>query len=107
MDNKYEFFPPEVAKSLPPLYSQDRLGEDAIVHVKFFTPDSSWTWYVTEYDPDERIFFGLVVGIEVELGYFSLDELKSTVGPMGLHIERDIFWKSKTIAEVRKEHSSA
>lgn len=98
----YEFFPKEVVESLPPLYSQERLGEAAVVRVKFFTPDSNWTWYATEYDPKERIFFGLVVGFETELGYFSLDELQSAVGPLGLHIERDIHWQPKTLAEVRQ-----
>ena len=102
----YEFFPKTVEQLLPPLYSQDGLGEQAIVYVKFFTPDSSWTWYATEYDPAQRLFFGLVFGLEIELGYFSLDELKSATGPLGLHIERDIYWKSKTIAEVRRYHSS-
>ena len=106
MDNAthYEFFPDEIAKTLPPLYAQDDKGEQAIVHVKFFTPDSSWTWYATEYDPEEGMFFGLVVGMETELGYFSLDELKSARGPLGLAIERDIHWKPKTIAEVREMH---
>jgi len=28
-------------KALPPLYSQDGKGGKAIVHVKYFTPDSS------------------------------------------------------------------
>ena len=104
MNTPYQFFPPEVAKSLPPLYSQDSKGEQAVVYVKFFTPDSSWTWYATEFDPKEGMFFGLVVGLETELGYFCLDELKSSTGPLGLHIERDISWTPKTIAEVREMH---
>lgn len=104
MSTPYQFFPPEVAKLLPPLYSQERKGEQAIVHVKFFTPDSNWTWYATEFDPEERIFFGLVVGMETELGYFSLDELMASTGPLGLHIERDVNWEPRTIAEVREMH---
>jgi len=32
---------------LPPLGSQDGKGGQVVVHVKFFTPDSSWTWYAT------------------------------------------------------------
>lgn len=79
----------ELERQLPALYSQDKKGGDATVHVKFFTPDAQWTWYATEYDPKERLFFGLVVGLETELGYFSLDELEAVTGPMGLHIERD------------------
>ena len=61
-------------EALPGLYEQDGLGDDAIVHVKFFTPDSNWTWYATEFDGKDT-FFGLVDGFEMELGYFSLSEL--------------------------------
>jgi hypothetical protein len=90
-------------KALPPLYSQDGKGEEAIAVVKFFTPWSNWTWFATEYDPEERLFFGLVVGLETELGYFSLDELQSVKGPAGLGIERDRYWNPRTLAECRKE----
>ena len=33
--------------SLPPLYSQEH-SQDPVVHCKFFTPWSNWTWFVTE-----------------------------------------------------------
>ncbi len=42
-----------------------------------------------------------VQGFEAEFGYFSLDELESAIGPLGLPIERDKFWEERTIAEVR------
>lgn len=83
--------------------SQESLGEKAVVIAKFFTPDSSWTWFATEYDPKDRIFFGLVSGQEVEYGDFSLDELETATGPLGLHIERDRFWNEKTLEEVRSK----
>lgn len=91
----------EILKSLPPLYSQEKLGDNAIVRVKFFTPWTKWTWYATEYDPEEGIFFGLVQGDEEELGYFSLEELESLKGPFGLKIERDLHFRPKTIGELR------
>lgn len=80
---------------------QEAKGEEAIVVAKFFTPDSNWTYYATEYDPAERMFFGLVSGFEAELSYFSRDEIEKTVGPMGLHIERDLYFRECTIAQVR------
>lgn len=92
----------EVRKKLPALYAQDGKGGDAIVNVKFFTPDSSWTWYATEFD-GEDMFFGLVDGQERELGYFSLAELHKARGPMGLPIERDLHWKPKTLREIAPE----
>ena len=71
---------------LPPLYSQDGKGEATIAHVKFFTPDSNWTWYATEFDPESGLFFGLVQGFEEELGSFSLAELESARGPLGFFL---------------------
>jgi Protein of unknown function (DUF2958) len=41
----------------------------------------------------EDTFFGAVSGFEFELGYFSLSELEQTTGPLGLHIERDLYFK--------------
>jgi len=82
---------------------QEGKGEEAVVIAKFFTPDSNWTWFATEYDPSSREFFGLVAGLDVELGYFSLDELESARGPLSLPVERDLWWKETTLAEVRKD----
>jgi hypothetical protein len=79
--------------------------------VKFFTPSSSWTWYATEGESvlDESgkevdfRFFGLVEGHDKELGYFVLSELEEVRGPMGLPIERDLFWRPKTLEEIAPE----
>src|SRR5512139_2471402 len=38
----------ELAAKLPPLYANEKQGEEALALVKFFTPDSSWTWYASE-----------------------------------------------------------
>lgn len=94
----------EVAKLLPPLYSNEEKNPDSVMApVKFFTPDSNWTWYAVEYDPDEGLFFGLVDGFEVEFGYFSLMELESVTGPLGLHIERDLYWSPRPVHQIRME----
>ncbi len=96
-----ELFPKEIADRLPPLYSQEERGEEAIALVKFFTPWTSWTWYVSEYDSVERLCFGVVVGHERELGYFSVDELEAIRGPAGLTIERDLYWSPRPLKECR------
>ncbi len=90
----------EIERRLPALYSQDGKGDEALVQVKFFTPDSNWTWYATEFDPETRTFFGLVDGFEKELGYFTLDELEGATGPLGLAIERDMYWEPKPLGQV-------
>lgn len=37
-----------IERALPPLYSQDGKGGDAIVHLKLFTAWGRGTWYFTE-----------------------------------------------------------
>ena len=82
----------ELIKKLPAMRETEGQGEEAVAQVKFFTPDSNWTWYGVEYDAEQRLFYGLVDGFDRELGYFSLDELESVRGPFGLKIERDRFF---------------
>jgi len=91
----------KTAQTIPALGATEH-DKDPIAHVKLFTPDSSWTWYLTEYDPDNREAFGLVQGLEEELGYFNLDELSAIRGPLGLPIERDMFWKPRKLSEVKR-----
>jgi hypothetical protein len=98
----------EIRRKLPPLYSQEGKGGKAIAHIKYFSPSSSWTWYILEGSPiqDETgtevnfHFFGLVEGHCKELGYVALSELESVRGPMGLPIERDLYWKPKALEEI-------
>jgi hypothetical protein len=92
----------DIREKMPALYSQESKGGDAIVHVKFFTPDGSWTWFATEFDGEDT-FFGLVDGHERELGYFSLRELEGVRGALGLPIERDLHWRPKTLREIAPE----
>ncbi len=55
---------------------------------KFFHPYSTQSWYATEFNPEDRCFFGWVDGPFPELGYFSLDEMEGLVSN-GLPMERD------------------
>ncbi len=95
-----ELLPKTIREALPALYANEELGLQAQALVKFFTPDSNWTWMASEFDGDD-IFFGLVIGFEAELGYFSLAELKRVRGPLGLPIERDLHFQPKTLQELR------
>ena len=93
----------ESRAKLPKLYEMEEKGMDAQAAVKFFTPDSNWTWYATEFD-GEDLFFGLVVGFEIELGYFSLSELETAKGALGLPIERDLHFEPHTLKELKEFH---
>ncbi len=75
---------------------------DPIVLAHFFNPTGGGDWYATEYWKDERLFFGYVSLFgdwNDEWGDFSLDELQTYQGKMGLGIERDIHWQEKKISE--------
>ena len=87
-----------------PLQSQDGKGLDARIIVKFFDPTGSWTWYATEYNPEDKTFYGYVSGFENELGYFTLEELQSVKGAFGLGIERDMYFNNKKVKDIPKEH---
>jgi hypothetical protein len=99
----------EIKLHMPRLYSMEQVpAAEKVVQVKYFTPDSNWTWYACEADAvtqdgdyisladsltrddiQDVIFFGFVEGHYPEWGYFSLREMISAKGPMGLSIERD------------------
>lgn len=97
----YDLIPEDLAGKIPGLNATGKEA-DPLVHAKLFTPDSSWTWFVIEYDPGERSCFGLVQGHETELGYFSLDELEEARGPAGLPIERDLYFEPVPLSRCRK-----
>lgn len=88
---------------LPPLYSTEKQGLAAVAPVKFFTPAGGWTWYATEFDGKD-IFFGLVAGLDLELGYFSLSELEGIRAPFGLPIERDLYFTPTPLQTIQTWH---
>ena len=92
----------ELRKQLPKLGATDG-QENPTVICKFFAPDGSWSWFVLEFDSADT-FFGAVSGQVFELGYFSLSELEQTTGPLGLHIERDLYFKPTPLSEIRKQY---
>jgi hypothetical protein len=82
-----------------PLYSQES-EKDPLVIAKFFDPCGSATWFLTEYNPVDKIAFGYVTGLTAdEFGYVSLIELESIKRPYGLTIERDLYFRQKRLGE--------
>ena len=86
-------------RELPPLYSQEEKGLEALARVKFFLPDGQWTWYASEFDGEDTLF-GLVDGLYKELGYFSLSQLKAVRGHLGLSVERDRHFEPTSLREL-------
>lgn len=97
----------EILETAPKLYSNEhKIPEDIPVVAKFFNPMGRGTWYMTEYDPEEKLAFGLCVIYEPALGYFSLEELESIELQWGLGIERDLYWHGTLADAERIEHVS-
>ena len=94
----------ELGDTIPALYANENVKDydSVIAHAKLFSPYSSWTWYVTEWQAETGLCFGLVEGFETELGYFHLDEL-AEVAVFGSvpAVERDLYWKPTTLGEIR------
>ena len=77
-DDPNELITDEMLERVPNLYEQENISlSEKQVHAAYFVPFSSnWTWYMTEYDKETGEAFGLVVGDEVEWGYFNVNVLK-------------------------------
>ena len=56
----------ELADTIPPLYANDGADDpDAVVaRVKLFSPYNGWRWYITEWDSQTGLCFGVVEGFE-------------------------------------------
>lgn len=82
-------------------------AKDITVIAKFFCPWGAATWFATDYDEADNVCFGYAnLGDDqnAELGYFSIDELEDLKGPLGLKIERDLYWKERSLQEVMDCH---
>jgi len=94
----------DLISTIPNLYSTGD-EEDPICHIRLFTPDANWTWYINELSIDDNdTCFGYVVGLESELGYFSLSEIETVRGHLGLPVERDLGFEPTKLSEVKKKH---
>lgn len=93
--------PHELLHTIPDLYETEETP-DPICHVKLFLPGTNWTWYVTELSrQDHNLCFGYVIGLESELGYFSLAELEELQTSVGLAVERDESFKPTLLSVIK------
>lgn len=94
---------------LPPLGSTAG-QDDRLVPVRLFTPMSSFTWYLFEYDPVDKLAFGLVTSHivpEGEFGYVSIEELEALKCQKPFHmlpaVEVDLYYIPTTLDKVQAE----
>jgi hypothetical protein len=97
-----ELLPSELREQIPKLYEQEGT-EDKIVYLKYFFPAGNWTWFVIEGEPegDDFLFFGYVIGLEKEWGYFTLKQLEE-INWRGLTVERDLYFKQEVFSSCLK-----
>ncbi len=91
----------DLRSRLPGLRSQ-QAEPDPVVYAKFFLPGTERTWYFIEgaAQDDDFLFFGFVVGLESDFGYFRLSELESVRNPFGLTVERDHSFREGRLTDV-------
>ena len=101
----HELMTRKLADTIPALYANEKVTEydTVLAPAKLFSPYSQWTWYITEMDPATGTCFGLVDGLEQEIGYFDLTELAETTVFGGVPaVERDLYWEPKTLGEIKR-----
>lgn len=97
-----ELIPQELRAKIPPLYATEEIS-DPIIHIKLFL--EGWTWYITELSIDNNICFGYVVSpFGSELGYFSLKEIKTARGSLGIKVERDLSFTQIALSKIKESH---
>ena len=103
---RHKLMTKELGDKIPALYANENVEDyDAVLaSAKLFSPYGNWTWYITEWEAETGLCFGLVEGFETELGYFDLTELaEATVFGGVPAVERDLYWKPKTLGEIRAQ----
>ncbi len=91
----------EIRQQLPALYSQEG-NPDPLAVVRFYDQLGDWNWYATEFD-GSHLFFGVVLGFERELGYFSLLELERANREAGFdRIIRDLYFAPTRVSQIHR-----
>ena len=85
-----------------PTYAElgDRPFAEILCPVKLFNPTGAGRWWLSAFDPDTMIAWGVAEIFEREVGSFDMEELVAYRGLMGLPIERDIYYTPVTIAAI-------
>lgn len=89
----------EELDKIPKLYDTENIPLlEKNVYLHFFCGQSDW--WILEYDPNERLFFGIAKIFMPEMGYISFDELRDTKAFGVIEIERDIGFEVKKVKEI-------
>ena len=99
-----ELLPKDIESVLPRISGQEG-NKNPTVYAVFQFPLSGWIWFATEGDAyvDDFCFFGYVVGLEREWGYFCLSELKG-VDLNGIRVRREEDHVPRPLSECLKQY---
>lgn len=93
----------EELEKLPRLYATETIPlDEKLIQMHFFL--GGCDWYVTEYNPTDRLFFGYSIlndPVNAEWGYISYDELRS-VRVHGFEVDRELHWEPTAVMEIEK-----
>ena len=93
-----DLLPKEIRETIPK-YTPD-LEEPATAVVKWFTPDANASWFVAAVDGD-RAWGVADLGLGFpEYGSFSVREIQTLTGPLGLPVERDKSFEPTPLADI-------
>jgi len=99
-----KLIPQTLLSDVPDLYETEE-SLNPLCQIKLFTPDEKWIWYVIEIDKENKDYcYGYTVGLESELGYFTLSEIEAVRGPLGLAVERDKYFEPTPFSQIKKYH---
>lgn len=92
-------------ENIPELYKTEGIpAKDKIIHMHFFFA-TGCDWYVAEYDPTDKVFYGFVILNDwldcAEWGTFSLDELRE-MKVNGMEVDRDLHWSPVRAGDVKR-----
>lgn len=118
-----ELLPAALRQQIPAIRSQEG-AEDPMVYVKLFMPAGNKTWFITEFDAEDKdTLFGVIYDdADSEWGYFSLSELQGTEQELSLQnvrsigpdrkiilpqaVERDESFTPKPLSQARAEYET-
>ena len=94
----------EELTKLPAFYTTEEVPlKKKMIYMHFFK--GGCDWYVAEYDPEQRLFFGFAILNSdydmAEWGYFSLRELDELKAKF-LEVDRDLYFSPCKASEVEK-----
>ena len=96
--------PVELEEQFVALRAMNQASDNPLIIAKYFNPVWAQTWYMTEYNPEDGIFFGFVTGMPFpEWGTVALRDFIELSLPLWMKIERDLYFTSMPFSEAVPE----